>query len=416
MWPFGRFKGKVSVDASIKAGGWETLLGFPMIVGGDETWKSLSESQKEQAYCNHALVYACVRYIANTIAQAPLQVGVDSEKGFMPGRWNHWLLECFRNPNVYYSYNRLLYYVIGRLLVTGEAFVWKLRDSRGQIQELWPVPSSWVTPVAGKGTQLIASFRLQRGARKPTIIAPGDISYIWLPNLSGTFQPTGCLQAALHDYQLDLKRENFLAEMLSNLNFPGLILKQRSPMSEGQRQDLRAALKDRIGSGKRGAPIVLTGEGAEAQVVAPLADLDWPGFTALSETRICMAFGVPPILVGSRAGLERSTYSNYEQAEKTFYSDTVVPLWAMLQDAITSDFLQREGELRLVARFLLRDIQQLQEDTNALAIRLGGLFQGGLITRNEGRQPLGFSPVKGGDVYRVPINIMEETAKEAPGE
>jgi len=415
MWPFNKFKGKSDLDESIKHGGWNTLWGFPLIVGtGDELWTTLTEAQQEQAYRNHALIYACVRLIANTIAQAPLQVGSDSEKGFVPGRWNHWLPELFRNPNPYYSYNRLLYYVIGRLLVTGEAFIWKLRDSQGNIQELWPVPSSWITPVAGEGTQLIASFKLQRGNETPTIIRAEDMSYIWLPDLSGTYQPTSCLQAALHDYQLDLKREKFLAEMLTNLNFPGLILTQPAPMGIGQREDLRASLKDRVGPGKRGAPIILEGEGASAQVVAPLADLDWPGFTALSETRICMAFGTPPILVGSRAGLDRSTYSNYEQAERGFYNDTAVPLWSMLQNAITSDFLQREGERLLQARFILQDIRQLQEDANALAARLGGLFQGGLITRNEGRQSLGFVPVKGGDVYRVPINIMEETAKETP--
>jgi len=62
---------------------------------------------------------------------------------------------------------------------------------------------------------------------------------------------------------------------------------------------------------------------------------DEMGFEVLderNETRILGPFGVPPILIGSRVGLARSTYSNYEQARDAFWQDTAIHEMRLFED------------------------------------------------------------------------------------
>jgi len=62
---------------------------------------------------------------------------------------------------------------------------------------------------------------------------------------------------------------------------------------------------------------------------------DEMGFETLderNETRILGPFGVPPILIGSRVGLARSTYSNYEQARDAFWQDTAIHEMRLFED------------------------------------------------------------------------------------
>jgi phage portal protein BeeE len=53
------------------------------------------------------------------------------------------------------------------------------------------------------------------------------------------------------------------------------------------------------------------------------------------EARICAALNVPPIVAGFKVGLDRSTYSNYEEARRSFYSETIDPLLTRLSGVLT---------------------------------------------------------------------------------
>jgi phage portal protein BeeE len=70
-----------------------------------------------------------------------------------------------------------------------------------------------------------------------------------------------------------------------------------------------------------------------------IEEFAYPQLRALTETHICSVFGVPPIVAGIQAGIDASTYSNYEQARKAFFEDTVQALWSRLDGALTRGLL-----------------------------------------------------------------------------
>ena len=139
----------------------------------------------------------------------------------------------------------------------------------------------------------------------------------------------------------------------------------------------------------------------------PLKDLDWPGLTGLTEARITSAFGVPPIIVGARIGLEFGTYANYDAARRSFYMETLRPLWTMLADGFTRGLCANEGDDRTLLRFDLANVAELQEDLAVKHLRIRADFQAGLLTRGQALKLLGYELVSDADdVYLLPIMMI----------
>jgi len=398
----------------IPYGSWEVLLGTLAEKNDGLIWEDFLTSDYEQIYGRHAVVFGCVRKVFSAAQEAELQLIKPKKDG-----WevidDHYLLDVMYRPNPKMSYSDLIAHIISHLLLTGYSYVWEFRNRGGMINELWPVPTSWVTRVKDNNGVIIG-YKVKQGNMEVPV-PPQDITLMYLPDPSNPLLGLGPMQASIRDYQTDCERENYMAEMLTNMKIPGAIIKQPEMFTPEQKKEIRALLADKIGRGKRGDALFLEGEKSSIEMIAPLKDLDWPGLTNLSETRICSAFGVPPILVGVRAGLESATYSNYEQADKSFYRETMIPLWRSLAEAFTRGFIYNEGgfDTDIEFHYNIEAIKQLQEDTKETTDRALSLFRGSVITRNEARNIIGLDPLKSeiGDVILQPVNLQEINLNDA---
>ena len=391
-------------------GGMEAVLTSLMnsVDGGPpDIFHSLSASEMERMSCRMSVVFSCIKRIYTAAVEAKLILGTPGEGDEFEQTTNHPVLDLLNHPNPDMTYPDFLTHHLYHLLAAGVSFVWEIRNNGGQTEQLWPLPTSWVTPrfVDNK----LVGWEVFQGSGKIALVDPADMIVTGFPDPSHPGRFCGPLEAAMRDVQLDRERENYLAEMLANIKIPSMILKQPHPWTEPQKNEARLALEDRLGRGKRGGPLFLGGEGADVSVVTPLADLDWPGMSTLTETRICSVYGVPPIVISLRAGLEHGTYSNFEQAERAFYRGTMPPLWRMLAASFTRDLLTKEGEEDLELRYDTSGIHQLQEAANERAERATKLFAGSLSTRNESRSIMGLEPLSTdlGDVILVPVGAME---------
>jgi phage portal protein BeeE len=173
-----------------------------------------------------------------------------------------------------------------------------------------------------------------------------------------------------------------------------------------------------LGRGNRGKVLFLAGDGAAVEQGVPLADMDWPGISNLSETRVCAAFGVPPIIAGLRAGLENGTYSNFEQANKVFAEGKIAPLWSKLDKTFTRGLLRDEGESNRALRIAhdTREVKALQEDQDKRADRGVKLFAGGLAELDESRAIAGLPPLPNNEgKFRVlPMGLSPITGEDEP--
>jgi len=407
------------------------------ISNAQNIWGTLTPAQQESIYRNHPIVFACIWRISIAFLESRAVVGHETEKGFeeLP---DHHLLNLMRKPNEWLSLFEFWSYQISHLTQTGKGFVWILRNGLqdangvGEASELWPIPSSWVKVVPlqkilqGDKRRIISHYEVnpEGYAGEPILVSPNDMIYSRYVNPSNFHDGSGPMQAAYHDYKTDVEREDYLVEMLDNSHTPGMILKQKLDWSEEQMEMMRKTLKDHLGHGKRGSPLLISGEDVGVDYPIPLKDMDFPGMSEQVESRICAAFGVPPILISSRVGLKHATYSNYDVAERSFYRGTMTGIWLAMSSSFTRTLASGEGDDETEIRFDSSKVRALQEDQTEMATRATELHAGGVATFQEAREMAGLSIDPEAPDYtlqrmgfeRIPVNAEPEpTPDESDG-
>lgn len=387
--------------------GWSALFGTDIIIPDRDTlFKSFSTAERTKIYSMLSLVFSCIKKLYTSAIEPPLTLmkkGTDGDELVE----EHPILDVLDRPNMHMSFGDIVTHLILNLFLTGAGYWWEIRNQAGMLTGIWPIPTAWVNEMWSSGE--LIGFQIKQPSKGPVNVGPNELMWIKFPDPLNPVGFIAPLEPALHDVETDQERESYIIEMLKNAKVPGFVLKQKDPWTELQMRRANAKLEDKIGRGARGGALFVSGENADIELVAPLKDLDWPGLASLSETRICSVFGVPPILVGLRSGLDRATYSNAEQAETHFVQNTMVSLWIMLQESYTRNLLQNEGITDHWFHYDLSVVRQLQENEDELSDRALKQFHGGLITRNEGREMIGRDAFNKdvGDVTLQPINLIE---------
>ena len=110
---------------------------------------------------------------------------------------------------------------------------------------------------------------------------------------------------------------------------------------------------------------------------------------ARNEARICMVLEVPPILVGAKIGLDRSTMANFKAARREWWEDTLYPMYEGWLDQLESLLKQFDPTGRLSPDWDKSKIYAFNEDYNSRFTMNMTAWTSGLITRAEFRSVAG---------------------------
>lgn len=401
------FRGKViSRPIGRVQAAWDTIIG---------KWPSRWDSAREvfdnprdmdrlAAFYN-PIVRACITEIGESLSQATIEIGTYSEDGTWETINKQLPLELLKYPNDFMSKQDLIKVFSERLELMGRSGIIKVRQKSGnQISELWPIPSQWIVPLfAREGTQIILGYKIKHQKK---VLPVEDMLYALYFNPEEVYQYFAPYDSAHTDRVLDNMRTQYMAEMLKNMKVPGLtLIRKQSFTSDLAREAAKESIANAIGQDKRGSTLLLDGDISVVQGT-PLKDLDWEGFAGSIETRICQSFGVPGIIVGSRIGMKRSTYANYAEARRSFYTETIIPKWKKLEAAFTRSLLWQEGYDRSIYfRFKIEDLDVFQEDIHNEETRILAQYRAGLLTRRKAQLLLGIDPDD-------PDNTIEQIQQE----
>ena len=148
---------------------------------------------------------------------------------------------------------------------------------------------------------------------------------------------------------------------------------------------------------------VLDRGGEYQRIGLPFNEMGFDALDERNESRILGPFGVPPILIGSRLGLNRSTYANYREARQAFWEDTEVPELMLFQDEYQYFLQSDDGGF---VAFDMSGVPALKQDSQIKAQISGDAFSRGAITKNEYRAAIGLDEAKDGNVYFLPLNAI----------
>jgi hypothetical protein len=126
------------------------------------------------------------------------------------------------------------------------------------------------------------------------------------------------------------------------------------------------------------------------------------------EERVSAIFGIPAVVVGLGAGLDRSTFANFAEAREAAYESNVIPSQRLLAAELRTQLLPDFGDVtKLHIGFDLRKVRVLQADENELHQRAREDLKAGGVTVNEFRKMIGLPPIESttGDALDIPISV-----------
>ncbi len=113
----------------------------------------------------------------------------------------------------------------------------------------------------------------------------------------------------------------------------------------------------------------------------------------IPEERIAAALGIPAVVLGFGAGLDKSTYNNVRDARKAAWTNALIPL----QDRIARQWNRQmlplfEVDESLYLGWDRKHVEALREDQDAIADRYARLFLADVVTRDEARSAIDMPP------------------------
>ena len=385
---------------------WNVLVGE----GG------LSELSRDY-YEKNALVFACVEELATSASEPELVVDVKKAKGWEKAE-DHALAELLRRPNAVMTGYEMWHSVMMYQCIEGNMYFEKERSGSGRVVALWPIrPDRIKARLGGEGKrkQMVAwDVTFSEGLQEA--LGPNDVIHFKTSHPRSEIYGLAPLSIIAQMAGLDNTLTDYVAAFFKNGAVPYGLLITKHAIDEAEVARIKSRFKEQF-IGEEGWHNLMVLDDVEAQyqqVAALPKDLEMPAIRAVAEERICAVFQVPPILVGALVGLEHGTYSNYEQARRSFWQETLTAKYRRHADVLNLYLTPDFGD-NVRVRWDFSNVKALQEETDKLHNRVRSNFTAGYITVNEARTEIGFDPVAAGDIFLRPMNLIPESAKPATG-
>lgn len=379
-------------------------------------WGSWSWGQRQHPWAwevgdgrGGSIVEPTLRWIGRNFSEARPRVRRPQNGDLEPVE-GHELVRLLRRPNPYYSGITLWQATVPDWKASGDAYWYKVRSAGGRVVQLWWLPSVWVEPRwdATSPTSYIDWYDYTVGGQTMQLDPRDVIHFRNGINPHNTRKGFSDLACVLGEIFTDAEAGMFVSTLLHNLGVPGAFI---APTGDGSIDPadgelLKQGYMDRTTGAHRGEPLIIPSPVDIKTIAFNPRQMDVRSLRQVAEERITAALGPPAIVVGMGAGLARSTFANFREAREAATEAELVPDWRFFAEEIQQQLLPDfDNPMMAEFDFDLSEVRTLQEDQNALWVRLDNALGKGAITLNESRTARGLDTLPDGDVYYLPINV-----------
>ena len=330
-------------------------------------------------FSGNAVAYRSVRMIAEAAASVPLLLyRGQAELGA------HAFLDLLAKPNPAQTRRELLETVTAYLLVAGNAYV-EAQTLDGTPRELVALRPDRVQVIPGaKGW--VEAYRYSAGGAFVNLPAE-NVLHLKLFNPLDDYYGLSPFEAAAQSLDTHNAASAWNKAMLDNAARPSgaLVFSGGDGQLSTQQYDrLKSELQDNFQSAANaGRPMVLEGGLDWKEMGFSPKDMDFINSKNNAAREIALAMGVPPMLLGIPGD---NTYSNYAEANRVFWRQTVIPILRRVTDAL-SQFVGLQFEEGLRLDLDLDQVEALSHDRDALWARVNAAS---FLTDAEKRQAVGY--------------------------
>lgn len=338
-------------------------------------------------------VFSASSMVAGAIGGVPMKVYNSKREEARSSR--QWRI-LHDEPNDEMAADELWELVAHHLLLWGNSFSLKERDSLDIVQKLWPIRPSRMTvgrePI-GRGRQ--RRYFLIDGQTTPRYYED-DILHIRGLSSDGLIGYS-VIQQARQQMGNMLAQEEFQGNFWSNGTFQGAALLHPGEMSEPAQQRLQKQIRRKRGVAEAGGIWVFEEDMKIQQLGMPLRDAQFIEQSKLSKQAVAEMFGlVPPYRWGSENS--QLTYANAEAAGTEFVRWTGRRWWKRIEKSVLRDkgIFPGAGPT-LTCEFLTEDLDRGETKTRYETYEIG--VRAKILTPNEARAKENLPPLDGGDDF-----------------
>lgn len=371
------------------------------------------------------LVYACIEKKAQAACDAEFVVETRTADGW-EATSDHPLVTLLNKPNPYDDGESFRRSWIASENFADYFFCEIVRSRAGQPVGLYPLHPAYIVPMYKfqNGVKTIDYYSYQVEGMEIKY-QPKDLLIRRRHSLGSVYAGISALYVALGSVDADTAWTDYVRAFFNNGGMPSVVIafKNRTLSEEDvQRYQQKWTQKyGRYGVNQGGPAIIDNAEVDVNQLGSQLDELASDTLTEIQETRICMAFGVPPVLIGAYVGLKNvNQKASFAGAMTEFWENTMSPELKSIRNFLTWNLLPewedvekiKRGEIRV--NWDLSQVKALQEDVDAIHKRTQEDFKSQIITRDEARQKIGFDALEGeiGEAFFKPVEPKVEDKPE----
>lgn len=349
-------------------------------------------------YALNSAVYACVQAIQRTYTEAPVRAWTMGAEMKAEPINPHPATDLLQRPNDSMTGNMLWAYTQYCKAVYGNAYWRKTRAGNGTVVQLWPLSPSVCWPIRHRNsTNFIDAYVYQFGSGESgkEEIPPEDIVHFrWGLDDRDHKYGLSPLRLLVREADTDIQTTAMSDRLVRNNGVPGMVVSyppEAGDPGKEAAQQIKAALDGAFGGENQGSTAVVFGGAKPEQFGFNPQQLNLTALHRLPEERISAVLGVPAIIAGLGAGLDRATYANFKEAREMFIEGTIIPAYAdddaVLTEQLLPEFTRDEG---IYLAHDISDMRALQPDMDAMYTRLTLAVGGPWLAANEARSEAGF--------------------------
>jgi len=357
--------------------------------------------------------WACVRIIAETVASLPLFVYRRKEehgKERATDQPTYRILHAQPNPLMTSMVMREV--LLAQTLVHGNGYAEIVRDGTGRVAELWPLPSTAITPRALDTRTLIYEVQTPQGK---IIFRPEEILHIPGLGFDG-ISGLSVVKMARQAIGMGLAADAFGASFLGNAMRPSGVVETVPGANPNDKQisDTVKSLESLYtGKGKTGRVAMLLGGLSWKQATIPPDDAQFLETRSFQVREMGRWFRIFPYMLGEDD--KAATYASVEQFGIMSVVHTYRPWMVRLEQEYNRKLFDESEQKTLFTEHLIDGLLRGDAKTRSEALQLQ--LQNGVINQDgwneiENRNPL---PDGLGKHYWMPLNFgtIESSIKKS---
>lgn len=407
MGPFGILhkvlQGRREEKASKTASSLSSASAAGMPVWSPRNYTSFSR----EAYQRNIVAFRCIEMVSSAVASIPWQLTRSiggTQKEIVT---SHPLLDLLNNPNPNQDRSEFLKELIGFYLIAGNSYVEAVNPQKRPPLELWIKRPDRMKIIPGpKG---IAAYEWENGGQKVRwavnpLNGSSQIRHLRTFNPLDDWYGMSPVEAAAYNIDQHNETDVWNMGLLKNSAAPSGTVETDMALGAEELKRLKESWQRRSTGGENAGTVVFLTNGLKWKSLSfSPRDMLLVQNKSFSARFICLAFGVPPFLIGLPEG---ATFTNFGEARLALWDETVIPLAKHVLQEFTNWLIPLFGDSSLSLSLDLNDMPALEARRASKWGRVLNAVQAGVLTPNDARKELGYGTVDGGDILMLPLNAQ----------